>query len=377
MVLSGLLLGALLGYLLQRSRFCVTGAFRDLAMTRSTRYFTPFMVAVAIQGVGVAALTGAGLLTPQAETFAPLAVVVGGLLFGIGIVMAGGCATGTYYRAGEGLIGSWAALGTYALTAAIMKFGPLGGVTKELRAQTIGDATVQDSLGVSIWVPVTVLVMAVGALVVRDVRRERAARAARPTVGVRLPARRSGLGHWLADVPWSPWVGGIGLGVLAILAWVLSTASGRNGGLGITTPSAKIVAFLVTGEASMIDWGVMLVLGILVGAHAAARLSGEFRWRVPDAATMVRSAAGGVVMGVGASLAGGCTIGNALVETSLFSYQGWASLVTMILGTWIGARVFLTRPRRTGATPAPMAVPSAETGAEVPASRPVELTPVG
>ena len=58
MILTGLLLGAVLGYVLQRSRFCVTGAFRDLYLSRSTRYFTPFLLAIAIQAVGVAALTG-------------------------------------------------------------------------------------------------------------------------------------------------------------------------------------------------------------------------------------------------------------------------------------------------------------------------------
>src|SRR5690625_1809575 len=115
MVITGLVLGAVLGYVLQRSRFCVTGAFRDIYLSRSTRYFTPFLLAIAIQAVGVAALTGAGVLAPEAASFAPLAVIGGGLLFGVGIIYAGGCATGTYYRAGEGLIGSWVALIFYAL----------------------------------------------------------------------------------------------------------------------------------------------------------------------------------------------------------------------------------------------------------------------
>mgnify|MGYP002653021935 CR=1 FL=1 len=125
MILTGLLLGAVLGYVLQRSRFCVTGAFRDLYLSRSTRYFTPFLLAIAIQAVGVAALTGMGMLAPEPASFAPLAVIGGGLIFGIGIIMAGGCATGTYYRAGEGLIGSWVALIFYALFAAVVEHGSL------------------------------------------------------------------------------------------------------------------------------------------------------------------------------------------------------------------------------------------------------------
>ncbi|AXK47021.1 YeeE/YedE family protein [Brachybacterium saurashtrense] len=355
MIVTGLLLGALLGYVLQRSRFCVTGAFRDLYMTRSTRYFTPFLLAIAIQAVGVVLLTGAGVIAPEAAQFAPLAVIGGGLLFGIGIVMAGGCATGTYYRAGEGLIGSWVALIFYALFAAVMKYGPLQGFTESARARTVGDATIQETLGVSAWVPTIAFSALVAVLVVRQVR----ANAGR--TAVRLPARRSGLGHYLADIPWNPWVGGVLLGLLAIAAWVLSTAAGRNGGLGITTPSAKIATFLTTGDVTLVDWSVMLVLGILLGSFAAAKLSGEFRWRVPDAQTILRSAGGGVAMGVGAALAGGCTIGNSLVETSLFSYQGWVSFVAIMLGTWGAAWLFLVRPQKAAAAsrPAPTLTPAA------------------
>ena len=354
MILTGLLLGAALGYVLQRSRFCVTGAFRDLYLARSTRYFTPFLLAIAIQAVGVAALTGVGVIAPEPASFAPLAVIGGGLLFGVGIIMAGGCATGTYYRAGEGLIGSWVALIFYALFAAVMKYGPLGGFTEAARSRTVGDTTIQETLGVSVWVPTILFSALVAVLVVRQVRKNAGKKA------VRLPARRTGVGHYLADVAWSPWVGGVLLGLIAIAAWLLSTAAGRNGGLGITTPSAKIVTFLSTGDITLVDWSVMLVLGILVGSFAAAKLSGEFRWRVPDAQTMLRSAGGGVAMGVGAALAGGCTIGNSLVETSLFSYQGWVSLVAIMLGTWGAAWFFLQRPQQAAASsrPAPVLTPA-------------------
>ena len=355
MILTGLLLGAVLGYVLQRSRFCVTGAFRDLYMARSARYFIPFLLAIAIQAIGVAALTGAGVIAPEAASFAPLAVIGGGLLFGVGIIMAGGCATGTYYRAGEGLIGSWVALIFYALFAAVMKYGPLGGFTEAARSRTVGDTTIQETLGVSVWVPTILFSALVAMLVVRQVRKNAGKKA------VRLPARRTGIGHYLADVAWNPWVGGVLLGLIAIAAWVLSTASGRNGGLGITTPSAKIVTFLTSGDVTLVDWSVMLVLGILIGSFIAAKLSGEFRWRVPDSATILRSAGGGVAMGVGAALAGGCTIGNSLVETSLFSYQGWVSFAAIIVGVWVAAWYFLVRPQKAAAQnrPAPVLSPAA------------------
>ena len=85
----------------------------------------------------------------------------------------------------------------------------------------------------------------------------------------------------------------------------------------------------------------MLVLGLLVGAFYAAKASGEFRLRVPSAEQAVRSVIGGVLMGVGASAAGGCTVGNGMVQTSLFSYQGWVALLFIAIGIWAAAKLWL------------------------------------
>ena len=125
MIITGLLLGLVLGFVFQRGRFCVTGAFRDLFTIRSTRWLTAFMVIVAVQSVGVFALDALGVITLEAETFPWLGTIIGGLIFGFSIVLAGGCATGTYYRAGEGLVGSWFALIFYIVGATAFRKGPL------------------------------------------------------------------------------------------------------------------------------------------------------------------------------------------------------------------------------------------------------------
>src|SRR5699024_9780353 len=103
---------------------------------------------------------------------------------------------------------------------------------------------------------------------------------------------------------------GASIGVTAVIAWPLAAATGRNSGLGITTPTANSLQYTVTGDEGLIDWGVLLVLGLFVGAFFAAKATGEFRIRMPDATTAMRSVVGGLMMGVGASMAGGCTVGN-------------------------------------------------------------------
>lgn len=66
------------------------------------------------------------------------------------------------------------------------------------------------------------------------------------------------------------------------MAWPVSESTGRMYGLGITTPSANIVQFFVTGDVQLLDWGVFLVLGIFAGSYIAAKGAREFKWRLPD-----------------------------------------------------------------------------------------------
>ncbi|QQC58682.1 YeeE/YedE family protein [Rothia kristinae] len=334
MILTGLGIGILLGIIMQRGRFCVTGMLRDIFLQRSWRGFTALLVVISVHGLGLALLTATGAITPEYPAFAPAAVVLGGLVFGLGIVLAGGCASGTWYRSGEGLVGSWVALALYATSAAVMKSGPLSGFTTWMKSGTTGLTTIPEALGLPVWV-FAVGLAAVTALAVAHYRR---ADAARPR-----PVRLDGHPAW--QRPLGLWTAGVLVGLLGVIAWPLSAATGRNDGLGITTPSSNLMGFLITGAPQKLDWGVLLVLGLLAGSFLAAKATGEFRVRVPDAQTTVRAAAGGVLMGVGASLAGGCTVGNGMVQTGLFTVQGWVALVFIALGVGLGSKLWLAPVR--------------------------------
>lgn len=280
---------------MQRGRFCLTGGFRDMYIAKNNRMFYALLIAISVQSVGVFALIQAGLLTYEAGAFPWLGTVIGGYIFGLGIVLAGGCATGTWYRAGEGLIGSWIALFTYMVIT-------LWVVMKELKKPKLKVAT--------------------------------------------LPPRRTGIAHILFEKRWHPFVTAVLIGLIALLAWPLSEATGRMFGLGITSPTANILQFLVAGDVKYINWGVFLVLGIFVGSFIAAKASREFRVRAADAQTTLRSGLGGVLMGFGASIAGGCSIGNGLVMTAMMTWQGWIGLVFMILGVWTASWLVYARPQR-------------------------------
>lgn len=362
MIITGLALGAVLGWVMQRGRFCVTGMIRDIFLNKTWRGFTALLIVIAVHAVGLAALTTAGVITPEYKQFAPLAVVLGGLLFGMGIVLAGGCASGTWYRSAEGLIGSWLALVFYAGSAAAMKGGSLSALNEGLRSWELPITTIHGSLGISVWWLVIPFALGVAFLARRFLAQEAKA----PKMATLKP-KKTGLAHLLAEKPWHFYPTAAIIGALGVLAWPLSAATGRNDGLGITSPSSNLSKFLISGEDT-VDWGVMLVLGLLVGAFFAAKASGEFRLRVPSAEQAVRSVIGGVLMGVGASAAGGCTVGNGMVQTSLFSYQGWVALLFIAIGIGVAAKLWL-KPTDVvpGQAPSPKAGP--EAGSEQSSSR--------
>ncbi|MCQ4623665.1 YeeE/YedE thiosulfate transporter family protein [Corynebacterium sp. CCUG 70398] len=337
MLVSGLAVGVALGAVMQRGRFCVTGMMRDVFLQKKGRGLVALFIVIAVHAVGLAALTSLGVIAPEYRTFAPLAVIVGGLIFGLSIVLAGGCASGTWYRSAEGLVGSWFALVFYGLSAAAMKNGALSGFNDWMKQWDTGWTTLPETFGVSAWWFAIPLALATAYAAHFYLEQDAAA----PKVTLDAPWYRKAL---------HPYVAGAIIGVLGVVAWPLSAATGRNDGLGITTPTSHVTSYLVTGEAEYVNWGTLLVLGLFVGAFIAAKASGEFRVRVPDAVTSVRAIVGGIGMGVGASLAGGCTVGNGMVQTSLFSYQGWVALIFIAAGVYIGAKIWL-KPSKAGVSP--------------------------
>lgn len=103
-----LLIGCCLGFILQKSRFCFTASLRDPTLTGSTSVTRAVLIAFALTSIAFTAIKyGAylkGLPIPGQSYVVPisLATAVGAFIFGIGMVIAGGCASGTLMRVGEG-----------------------------------------------------------------------------------------------------------------------------------------------------------------------------------------------------------------------------------------------------------------------------------
>lgn len=100
----------------------------------------------------------------------------------------------------------------------------------------------------------------------------------------------------------------------------MSEFIGRMGGLGIIILFVNFVNYFILGDLKFIDWGVFLVLGIFIGFYIVVKGFKEFRWRLLDIKIICNSVFGGIFMGFGVLVVGGCFIGNGLVEIVIMSW---------------------------------------------------------
>lgn len=157
---------------------------------------------------------------------------------------------------------------------------------------------------------------------------------------------------WFSAARWSPYAVGIGIGVLCWFSFLLSDKP-----IGVSTAFVRtsgMIERLFRGDKALekpyyrkivpqVDWGWMLLVGIVVGAYLSARLSGTFQlvW-VPDkwavafgddvAVRWVVALVGGVLMGLGARWAGGCTSGHGISGTLQLGVASWVAAFCIFIG---------------------------------------------
>jgi uncharacterized membrane protein YedE/YeeE len=323
LALAAGLLGVAAGWLIERTHFCTMGAISDAYLFGSWRRLRAWCLAVATALLLTQLLALSGLV-PLAEAFylAPrieiLGLLVGGILFGIGMVLAGGCASRNLVRLGGGSLKALVVLLMLGLTAFATLAGVLvlpAGLLRGAVVWTVDQPT--QSLGaflaaagiVAQPVADAVLGLGLGAMLLLFVfkdarfRRSRADQALGFGLGT-LVALGFLVTGWLLADPFEP---------VAVVS------------LAYVAPTARTLLWTMTGHGLWPGFGAALALGTVLGAALSAGLGGRFRVETFRAADdMIRHVAGGALMGFGGILALGCTVG-----------QGMTGLATLALGSFI------------------------------------------
>ena len=333
---QGLLVGFALGFILKRSRFCFTGTLRDIVLEKRYNNFWIFFTMIFIQSfLYFTFVTLNWIPAPEAESFSYWSVVIGGLIFGVGAVLGNGCCGIAFLKLGDGRPTGLITLVTFALTAAATKQGILSPVNDYFSGLGLVEADLANSLPLP---PVVIAAIMTAISVFFMIRNDKK----RPKP-VSLPPKHNGLRHIFFEKIWSKPSAAILIGIVAGFAWLSSNLTGRDGGLGITTPTVSWLNWFANG-VNELNWASFLLVGIVVGTFIATVGSQEYSLKNIDGITLLKSAISGVLMGFGAVIASGCIIGHALVGTSTFAFSSWLGLISITAGIWIATYFIHIRP---------------------------------
>lgn len=335
--------GAAFGIVLQRSRFCFWCIGADWFRDRDPRGLVGILVALAVGSIGHAVLLSAWVPDPFAGRLPPDAhigpvspvLVLGAAAFGLGMALSGSCVSAHLYRLGEGALGS-----IVALVGVVVGF-VLGFLSWNTLYLSLGH------LGRPLWLPAFLghggaLALQLGVLAGLTLwlfRRWPAATA--PAAPLQAIFRDR----------WPAWVGGLLVGIIATMAYF------RVGPLGVT---AEIGSLARTGASAfnilpdtlhgldglqgcvtvvkqaLVSRNGLFVLGLILGALASASVAGDFRPKLPRAADLPRLFVGGLLLGWGAMVALGCTVGVILSGIMAGAVAGWVFALVCLLAAWAG-----------------------------------------
>ena len=337
--LTAIPVGLLFGFALSRGRFCMNSAFRDIIVLKEFTLLKAVGIAILISMLGFAILSAAGAITINPKPLTWGANMVGGFVFGIGMVVAGGCASGITYRTGEGMVGAMVAVLGYAIFALSTSAGFLKPVATFLQSDKITFNGKAPTLAFGAPYYIVALVISIVALGAWYVLARRGKAVEQKSNQPVIPWKEK-----IFKRGWT-WLGvGIVIGIIAIMSYPASESAGRAYPLGITGGYVGLLKSMTTGTA--LAWEPVLILSAIVGAFIAARISGEFRLRAPAPKVLLQTFLGGALMGFGAVTAGGCNIGHILSGVPQLSIGSMLSGAFIILGGWFMAYWWFIRPMK-------------------------------
>src|SRR6266852_5423593 len=134
---SALSTGLVFGYVIQRGGFCLTRAISNAVLTGDATILRAYVLALLVAMVGVQVLEATGAVEIPIRPLHWLANILGGTLFGVGMILSGGCSGSTWYRVGEGAVGAWVVLLGFAIGATAARAGALSPLRVSLQTTTV------------------------------------------------------------------------------------------------------------------------------------------------------------------------------------------------------------------------------------------------
>lgn len=351
--LSNLCAGLILGHVFFRSDYCMAGMFRDIFLFKNFTLVRSLSALISLSMVAfflIHSLNTSLQYPPPIVSYPSYATILGGVIFGIGMVLAGGCVVGTLYKMGGGSLASAVAfIGIVAGSVLYARYHPFW---ESVRANTI---IVRHRLVSEFPPPCEAVVVAFFAV-----------------LSAFAVLRWKKRGMWTvtayADGYLQPGKAAVIIALVSAAVYILS-----GWPMGITTAYAKIGSYAATlflpnmasnlpyfnqdsmlavvagavvrgGGGPRVDiisfTELALMIGIVTGAFLTAVSLGEFRIRHrPPRRQLASALIGGALVGFGARVASGCSLKFVLGALPLLSFQSAFFIAAMLVGAYVGAGI--------------------------------------
>lgn len=351
-----LLIGASLGIVFERGRFCFFCIFRDYIEDKNSQGMMSVLAAIAVGSIGYVIVFGQFLPDPSTGRLAPTAhigplawtTVMAGLVFGIGMALSGACISGHLYRLGQGYTRA-----IPALLATLVGFG-LGFLSwNTLYRNGLSNAPVP-------WLPnwlgyggaLLLQLALLGGLAVLFLKRL-PAREARPATRITASEIRDNL----VVRRWPAGITGAIVGIIGVVAYLRVEPLGVTRQIGTLSRTwlediglvpehiygMDVFRGCITVVSTVIVNNGWLIIGLVVASFVAALSGGRFKPSKLTVRGTGTAIAGGLLLGWSAMIGLGCTVGVLLSGTQALAVTGWVFGAAIFIGTWIAIRLGLHR----------------------------------
>ena len=322
--LLGLIVGLFFGIIGQKNQFCFSGSIKDYVLTKSTRRAGSVLMAiiVAIVSTNVITylfdldLTNTNFFRENINYFS---IVIGGLLFGIGMMLADGCSGRHLIKFAQGdnkslVVIIFIGIFAYASTKGILHnivFSISTNDTFVLWSSFISNVQMNIYL-------VLFLLFALLAFVIKKFKRI----------------------FLLKD--------GIGIGLLIGISWYITGVIGSESidrliditGITVVYPSAKTLELFSYYEVNNLTFSICIILGIIIGSFLMSQKNKKYSFGCTNnikTNELKYSMIGGSLMGIGGVMAIGCTIGQGLTGLSTLAFASLLAILSIFIAGYITA----------------------------------------
>jgi len=338
----GFLLALVFGAVSNGTNFCTMGAVSDWINMGLKGRLGAWVLAmgIAIAGAQILELTGVVDISSsiyRSANFGLGGYIIGGLLFGIGMTLGGGCGQRTLVRVGTGNLKSLVVLLVLAIAAymtlrglfATVRVAAIEPMSLDLNDQGIADQGLASVIAGWADLELTnglrwIVGLVVAAILILWAFSQKALRENRENI-----------------------VAGVVIGLIIVCAWLVTGYLGADDfdpvpveGMSFIAPTGNTLTYLMTFTGATINFGIAVVLGIIVGSFLYAIFTRSFAIETfTDRQDMVNHLSGGLLMGFGGVLALGCTVGQSISGISTLALGSFIAAISIVFGSAVTMRV--------------------------------------